>query len=264
MAKEEDRLEQRDSTDGGRRILLAEDNKVNQLVARSLLEKRGHRVRVADNGLEAVDAVREEEFDIVLMDIQMPGLDGVSATDQIRQLPSGTVVPILALTAHDTEDERRRCSEVGMNGFLSKPFQPMELLEAVDRFCTSDPPETRADTEGEVPVRIERFRELMREAGIEEIVEETLHVYRLESPGRLDRLQEALRQADPKSIEAEAHALKSASLNIWAVELAEYLDQAENSAVAGDIARAQALMDPIRNEFARVLEYLHLVLPEVS
>ena len=113
-------------------------------------------------------------------------------------------------------------------------------------------------------MRIERFRELMREAGVEEIVEDALRVYRSESPGRIGRIRDALDRADTRSVEAEVHALRSASLNIWAVDLAEYLDQAENAAVSGDIERARALMEPITTEFAQVMAFLDGELGEVS
>ena len=129
MEQHEDRVHPGSSvTEDGSRILLADDNKVNQMVARSLLEKRGHRVTVAENGREAVMAVREEAFDLVLMDIEMPVLDGISATEEIRELSEGGAVPILALTAHATEEQRRRCTEAGMDGFLSTPIEPAELL----------------------------------------------------------------------------------------------------------------------------------------
>jgi len=115
----------------GVRVLLAEDNQVNQMVARGLLERQGHVVTVVSDGEQAVQAVRNGAFDVVLMDVQMPVLDGIGATAQIRALPRSNNIPIIALTAHALESERRRCLDAGMDGFVSKPFRPDELYGAI-------------------------------------------------------------------------------------------------------------------------------------
>jgi signal transduction histidine kinase/CheY-like chemotaxis protein len=119
------------------RILVVEDNPVNQRLARALLEKRGHRVTVADNGRLGVDKLLERnwEFDAVLMDVQMPVMDGLSATHEIRQLEQqrGTHLPILALTAHALDRDRERCLAAGMDEYLSKPIQTDQLLAALKR-----------------------------------------------------------------------------------------------------------------------------------
>src|SRR5947207_7540740 len=114
------------------RILLAEDNVVNQQVASAMLLKRGHQVNVVANGREAVDAVGAERYDLVLMDIQMPEMDGFEATAQIRALPQGATLPIIALTAHALSGERERCLERGMTGYLAKPFKAHELFAVVE------------------------------------------------------------------------------------------------------------------------------------
>jgi CheY-like chemotaxis protein len=117
-----------------RRVLLAEDGLVNQKVATSLLQRRGHEVVIAQNGREAVDAVSREAFDVVLMDMLMPEMDGLEATAAIREMErhTGRHVPIIAMTANAMKDDRERCLEVGMDGFLTKPVKPRELYEAVE------------------------------------------------------------------------------------------------------------------------------------
>jgi signal transduction histidine kinase/DNA-binding response OmpR family regulator len=113
-------------------ILLAEDNKVNQLVARRLLEKRGHSVTVVDNGRAAVSSAQTGAFDLVLMDVQMPEMDGLEATVEIRKLETnGQRLPIVAMTAHTMKGDRERCLESGMDGYVFKPVQPDELDRAI-------------------------------------------------------------------------------------------------------------------------------------
>jgi two-component system sensor histidine kinase/response regulator len=118
----------------GRRILLAEDNVVNQTLAIRLLEKNGHRVTVAADGREALTAIEREEFDVVLMDVQMPEMDGLEATAAIRAKERNTSrhVPIIAMTAHAMRGDRERCLDQGMDGYISKPIVPRELLESIE------------------------------------------------------------------------------------------------------------------------------------
>src|SRR5262249_13036563 len=116
------------------RLLLTEDNVVNQKLALRLLEKRGHAVVIAANGKEALAALEGQPFDVVLMDVQMPEMDGFEATAAIRakEKVAGGHVPIVAMTAHAMKGDRERCLEVGMDGYISKPLQPSELFEAVE------------------------------------------------------------------------------------------------------------------------------------
>ena len=118
------------------RVLVAEDNAVNQRLAARMLEKRGHRVTVTANGLEAVEALANRNFDLVLMDIQMPEMDGFEATAVIRQREErdGTHMPIIALTANAMKGDRERCLAVGMDGYLSKPIVPQELDELLETY----------------------------------------------------------------------------------------------------------------------------------
>ena len=121
----------------GLSVLLAEDNPINQRVARGLLAKRGHRVTVASTGLEAVEASGRESFDVVLMDVQMPTMDGLQAAATIRhrERSTGGRLPIIAMTAHAMKGDRERCLEAGMDGYVTKPIRPGELFEAIAE-CT--------------------------------------------------------------------------------------------------------------------------------
>lgn len=117
-------------------ILLAEDNLVNQRVAVSILQKAGHRVAVANNGREALDRWSEQAFDLILMDVQMPEIDGLEATAVIRAREEKTAehIPIIALTAHAMKGDQERCLAAGMDAYLSKPIHARQLIELVSRY----------------------------------------------------------------------------------------------------------------------------------
>ena len=124
------------------RILLAEDNVVNQKVAARVLERRGHSVTVASNGAEAVNLYGRDKFDVILMDIQMPEMNGYEATAAIRdhERTTGAHIPIIALTAHAMAGDRDRCLAAGMDDYVSKPIHLEELLQKVEQFSPSSAP----------------------------------------------------------------------------------------------------------------------------
>jgi CheY-like chemotaxis protein len=119
------------------RVLLAEDNRTNQQVAVGALKKRGYLVDVVGDGMQAVEAAKKNQYDVILMDLQMPVMDGLEATRQIRVLPGMAELPIIALTAHAFQEERERTTAAGMNGFLSKPFKSEDLYDVVDRWAST-------------------------------------------------------------------------------------------------------------------------------
>jgi CheY-like chemotaxis protein len=125
----------------GFRILLAEDNLVNQKLAVRLLEKQGHHVQVAGDGREALQKLKEEDFDLVLMDVQMPVMGGFEAAAAVREMEKGTGkhIPIVALTAHAIKGDRERCLAAGMDGYIAKPIRPQELFELIEALIPSVP-----------------------------------------------------------------------------------------------------------------------------
>jgi PAS domain S-box-containing protein len=142
------------------RILLAEDNPVNAKLTRIVLERHSHHVRVVGSGRQAIEALRSETFDVVLMDVQMPEMDGLEATRRIRQSQDLSEIPIVALTAHALEDDRALCLEAGMDTYVSKPVSPGELLEAIAvataRGQAGDAPQAPEPIEDEDPVELVR------------------------------------------------------------------------------------------------------------
>jgi two-component system sensor histidine kinase/response regulator len=130
-------------------ILLVEDNAVNQQVAKRVLEKRGHRVQLAENGRKAISAVQQANFDVVLMDIQMPQMSGYEATAAIRRWEATEAkrIPIIAMTAHAMSGIRQRCLEAGMDGYVSKPLKIADLLNEIDSILERGPHTPSFDTE---------------------------------------------------------------------------------------------------------------------
>ena len=121
------------------RILLAEDNAINQKIACHVLEKQGHHVTVAADGCQALSALDQAHFDVVLMDVQMPEMDGFETTDAIRTRERGTGVhlPIIAMTAHAMKGDRERCIAAGMDSYISKPLGIKELIELLEKFSAA-------------------------------------------------------------------------------------------------------------------------------
>ena len=236
-------------------ILLAEDNPVNQQVAMAMLVKRGHQVDVVSNGREAVDAVGARKYDVVLMDIQMPEMDGFAATEAIRALPQGRTLPIIALTAHALSGERERCLERGMTGYLAKPFKAHDLFGAVEGRTAATPDTAAAPPP---PVDLAAFRGTMREAGAEAAVDGILATFATTLPQRLEALAEAARGGAAEPIQRAAHAFKSAAATIGAHRLAQLLDDMEASARSGDVARAQSALPNVSSEALTVLDHVRL------
>jgi two-component system, sensor histidine kinase and response regulator len=237
-------------------ILLAEDNPVNQEVAATMLRKRGHEVDVVADGAAAVAAVRSTVYDVVLMDIQMPEMDGFAATEAIRVMPERAGLPIIALTAHALSGERDRCLSHGMTGYLTKPFRSHELFGLVEGWADSPAPIPAPAAAPDGPVDLEQFRRTMREAGAEEAVDSILDTFLETAPERLAVLGAAVERDETAGIAAAAHAFKSAAGSIGAKELATLLGDAERAARAGDGTGARGLYDRIEREAGAVVEYV--------
>jgi two-component system, sensor histidine kinase and response regulator len=246
------------------RILLAEDNPVNQEVATALLRKRGHEVVVVPDGAEALEALVTGgiPFDLVLMDVQMPRMDGVEATRRIRA--RDTQIPIVALTANVSADERQRCLSAGMNGYLSKPFKPHELFAAVEdwgRSVNEGAPAVNR-TDDVAPVDLEGFRAMLDEVGIGYVADQMLRTYLGDAKGRIAALAQAEVAGDARAFELAAHAFKSGSLGVRAQALGALLQSAESLAADGNFADARKLLPLIQSEYHRVAAFLRDALKE--
>jgi CheY-like chemotaxis protein len=238
------------------RILLAEDNAFNQRVSVLTLQGQGHTVRVAATGHEVLTALEQESFDVVLMDVQMPEMDGLEATLAIRrrEQETGRRIPIIALTAHAMKGDRERCLEAGMDGYVSKPIQAKELYLALENCVVGAAPAPAAVQPLE-PVRpssavgpvFDLDATLARVEGDRDLLLELIEVFRADYPQRLAEIRTALDQADAQMLHRSAHSLKGA-LGFFAAPAAlEAARRLEAMGRAGDLASGA-------DEFARLEE----------
>src|SRR5712664_1920529 len=247
------------------RVLLAEDNPVNQQVAVAMLVKRGHEVHVSSNGREAVDAVRQRDYDVVLMDIQMPEMDGFEATHVIRALPKGKDLPIIGLTAHALSGERERCLSHGMTEYLPKPFKAHELFALVEG--TAEPKAAAAEPLATLapPVDLEGFRTTLREAGAEQALYSIIDTFVRQAPDRLAALATAVNGGTGDDIAKAAHVFRGAAATIGARALAELLEHVETTARAGEVEEARETFErvsPVAHDVTEYLRQQRALLPE--
>jgi signal transduction histidine kinase/CheY-like chemotaxis protein/HPt (histidine-containing phosphotransfer) domain-containing protein len=236
------------------RILLAEDNVVNQRVAVGLLSKRGHRVTIANNGAEALAALDAAPFDLVLMDIQMPVMGGIEATAEIRrrERERGGRVRIVAMTAHAMAGDRQRCIEAGMDGYISKPISPAVFYAAVEQGTT-------AREEGDVTpasVAVDRQGLLARVGGDEALLREVVELFLADCPLRLAAIQDALDRADAEALRAAAHALKGAAGNLSAMALVSAARTLERLGAEGRLDPAPSAMRHLLAQAAIAMDAL--------
>ena len=236
------------------RILVAEDDPLNQQVAVGLLGRRGHEVDVVSDGRAAVEAVRAGSYDVVLMDLHMPGLDGIEATKVIRRLPGGRAgVPIIALSASAMRDSAARALAAGMNSLLTKPIDPVALAAALAHHTgpsVAPSASPRAGTVDEDYLR--QLAEALGPAKVEELVTALPEHVR---PHR-ERLAEAQAMGDLAGVRAAAHALSGMAASLGLTALSERTGAIEEACLAGQADRVSALcdrLDPSLDEaFARL------------
>jgi CheY-like chemotaxis protein len=192
------------------RILLVEDNVVNQKLAVRLLEKAGHSIRVADNGRLAVDATAQERFDVVLMDVQMPEMGGFEATAIIREREKATAfhTPIVAMTAHAMIDDREKCLGAGMDDYISKPISILKLVAILKKF--TEPVDGLAQDRQIAVLPVDQSGFLSRIGGDIDRIKEAAILFADESPALLARMRCAIAALDFRALERAAHSYKAA------------------------------------------------------
>ncbi|MEA1938522.1 MAG: response regulator [Pseudomonadota bacterium] len=198
------------------RLLVVDDSITNQMVAATMLKRAGFKVDVAGNGIEAVEAVRTVPYDLVLMDLAMPEMDGIAATKAIRALPGETGdVPVVAMTANVTEGADKRCLEAGMNDYIPKPLERARMLKTLSKWLEMneinvDTPTDAAEYPNAGPLDTEII-DTMREDVDEEVFGNLLDVFLGEARVRSENIIKALADGNVAKVELEAHALKGSS-----------------------------------------------------
>ena len=261
------------SLGSGRLVLVAEDNAVNQRVVASVLSKQGFRVVVAGNGREALTAMNREAAEIILMDVQMPEIDGLTTARLIRENPAWRNVPIIALTAHAMHGDRERCLQAGMNDYLSKPIAPMAVVDCVRRHLlthatvasvAAKPADKittghREDSPASVPdwQAAPRFKDASIHADMTRLFVQL-------APERLERLREAATRLDVVTLQAQAHKLATAAAGVDAHLAAEYASELALDAPTEDYPKIEAHLDKLQHEIRRMEAGLRLASLETT
>ncbi len=235
-------------------VLVVEDNAVNQELAKVLLEDHGCNVVIASNGEHALAELKLKSFDLVLMDCQMPVMDGFEATRHIReqnlQAKVGGPLPIVAVTANAMDGDRERCMEAGMNTYVAKPFNHLELIDTVRDLLPYTSGRIRLESEV-----LDQIRQLEKQ-GQPSILDRIIDAYLEASPAVLAALLDGVKTSDAKAIEFNAHTLKSSSASLGASSFSALCKQLEHVGRSGVLDEAGNLMEKLQSEFPLVCEAL--------
>ncbi len=260
----------RAGSSSGVRVLVAEDNAVNQKVAVKMLERLGYQADVAANGLEAVDALARIRYPAILMDVQMPEMGGYEATAEIRRRQEGTDrrTPIIAMTANAIEGEREKALAAGMDDYVSKPVKPEELGRVLARWVSQEEEEeeeapaevlgrvgngsgAHEEEEGEEPLD-RAVVENLRELGGHEMLSELAEMFLVDASAGLSGLREALEDEDAAAVERIAHTLKGSAGNMGAKRMAAICSELQDAGESGDLSGVPELLKVLEAEFEQV------------
>ncbi len=258
-----------DQTRFDAQILLAEDNLVNQQVAKGVLKKLGCHVDLAINGAEALTLYKRQAYDLVFMDCQMPEIDGYKATELIRQIESESPdqhrTPVIALTANALSGDREKCLKAGMDDYISKPFSQNSIYKILESWLPDsiragavkpappvsvDPPPQTNDEETLNRTVLDNIRAL--QSGEDDILGTIIGLYLQDAPEKIAQLTEAVKNSEPDQVHAIAHGMKSSSANVGAIKLSGLFRQIEMAGKSQELAKAGQLLTETENEFAKL------------
>jgi len=257
--KQQPRIDQRAGKLSHRlRILVAEDNPVNQELAVHLLERRGHTVTVAENGKQALSMIEKHRFDLVLMDVQMPQMGGLEATQAIRERErtSGGHIPIIAMTAHAMRGDREKCLAAGMDAYIAKPLDPKMFLQAVENVTRHDVPDPNPFEQQPVPAVLDGSALLQRFSGNRKLVKSLVRAFREDCPKMMSRIRKTLTSRDAAGLSNAAHALKGSVGNFGPSAAFDRARQLEMAAREGVLDDCWSTCAALEDEIAAVLSSL--------
>jgi two-component system, sensor histidine kinase and response regulator len=262
------------------RILLAEDSVVNQKLALGQLEPHGHQVAVVNNGTQAIEAWEAHPFDLILMDVQMPEMDGLTATRtiRVRERRTGAHVPIVAMTAHAMKGDRERCLAAGMDAYLSKPVRAKELFATIEQLFVVSPSESTAPGQGQrerggfrsevvhdraapgsisvvedVPRDVLDWNEALQQCGVgAEVLREMAALFLDESSKLLTEIRQAMARGDAPGLRRAAHTLKGAAASLSARLASESARRLETIAKEGRLDEAEPACANLEREIERL------------
>jgi PAS domain S-box-containing protein len=260
------------------RILVAEDNPMNQKLAVTLLKKAGYWVDAVEDGRMVIEAVKRRAYDLILMDVQMPEMDGFEATKIIRKMEGeARRTAIIAMTAHAMKGDRERCLQAGMDGYISKPIATQELFDTINKWTKSyDEKKVSSQQEmfkkcaqpKDIPTGSEHVKPidlgvaLNRFGGDKEFFKEMVDEFLNYAPKQLEILTKAIERGDAKVVEREAHSIKGASGNLGAKHLADLSLQLELLGRTKDLAGAEEIIDNLKRELKHLEENVSQSLKE--
>lgn len=245
------------------RVLLAEDNKINQVLGVRNLEKHGHHVVVATNGADAVEAYRTSRFDVVLMDVQMPTMNGFEATERIREIEAltGRYTPIIAVTARAMKGDKGSCLEAGMDGYVSKPIDTAELFDQLRRLAPGDGapagPSAELEAVGGAAARKEVIDEealLDLVAGDRDLLEELIDMFRERAIDELGDVRRAVAAGDAHKVGEAAHCFKGTLHSLCATEAIHPANHLETLGRTGDLSGADAALRDLESAVDDLLD----------
>ena len=251
----------------GYKILLVEDDKINQMVAEHLLNKLGYTIKIANDGVKAVETLKKQKYDLVLMDIQMPVMDGYKATQNIRQTESiNRETPIIALTAHAMKGDREKCLEAGMNDYLPKPILQSTLKKVLEQWLPQKTitPKIKQKEKKTAEKKLygffdsEVFNRL--NSDIQDNISQLFEIFIREYPAKSDNIKVGIESKNPLLIIASAHTLKSNCATFGAFDQSKLYKDLEKAGKDENYENAQALSDQLTPEMNKMIDALKSII----
>jgi two-component system, sensor histidine kinase and response regulator len=233
-------------------ILLAEDNAVNQKLATRILERMGHTVTVASNGKKVLECLEHEKFDLILMDVQMPEMDGFEATRAVRDLEkaTGEHIPIAAMTAYAMKGDKEKCLDVGMDDYIAKPINAQELFETIEHLLGT--PNVEATPSNHPGQALDKSRILDRVGGDKDLLKEVVALFLDDCPKLIEQMREAIQESDPGGLQKAAHTLKGSVSNFGASLAVQAALDLETMGKTGDICGAAGALEVLEKGIDRI------------